>query len=651
MSMTMSDRMFDMSSRPLPRQDVELIMLLASRFERAQSGMSDWAKIATQSVDFYEGRQWTAEDLKKLRDEKRPALTINKIRPLVNLAMGYHLNNQTHDRYLPGHDGTGIAETAAALSAVSQQIDEKNEMQFIDAEVMLDGLLTGRGFYDVRLDFSKNALGDVVARAQDPFSTYLDPDGNQYDVNTGTYAGTSRWVSVEEVRQCYGEEAESYVRPLVGGISANVMPGGIYNDGVEITPWRNFGGDQYERGLWGAFTDQVFSWVDTYRKTVRLLDMQHYQQTYRWFFVDMETGDQKPIPDSWDSRRIERVMMWAQQENVPLVIQRKSVRRLRWTHMVGDIVVFDEWSPYNSMTLIPYFPYFRRGMTQGMVEPLIDSNREINVRRSARQNIVGRSSNSGWKIPEGSLTPEMEENLERNGGRPGFVLKYRTVGPNGTTLAEPTQITPQQTPISIAELEKESASDIQEIAGINKAALGQVEQSNVSGRAIKARQQQTVIGLEGFMANYRRSKRMLGLKKLELVQSFYTEQRVIRVTGKGRSPAQVVINQKTAAGIINDVTLGDYSVKVDETSLSESFLEGQFNELMTMKAAGMPIPDEFLVEASSIGRKEELLAMLQAEREAMAAAGVPAGDAPGAKPTGTGPGGSAVGPDGGSMPG
>jgi hypothetical protein len=65
----------------------------------------------------------------------------------------------------------------------------------------------------------------------------------------------------------------------------------------------------------------------------------------------------------------------------------------------------------------------------------------------------------------------------------------------------------------------------------------------------------------------------------------------------------------------------------------------------------MPMPDEFIVEASSLGRKEELLAMMKAEREAMAAAGIPAGDAPGAKATGGGPGGSAVGADGGSMPG
>lgn len=650
MSMTTTG-IYDLSDRPLPRQDMNLVLLVASRFLRSQSGMSDWAKIATQSVDFYEGRQWTAEDLRKLQDEKRPALTINKIRPLINLAMGYHLNNQTHDRFMPGHDGTGTAEIAAALSAVTQQIDEMNESQFIDAEVFLDGLLTGRGFYDIRLDFSKNALGNVAVTAQDPFATYLDPDGDKYDINSGNYASTSRWVSIDEIYHHYGQMAADWVRPLVGGMSAMAMPGGIYNDGIEITPWRNFGGDQFDRGVWGVFTDQLYDWVDTYRKTVRLIDMQHWQQTNRWFFVDMDTGDQKAIPDSWDSARIERVMMWAQQERMPLVVQRKSVRRLRWTHLIGDIIVFDEWSPYDSMTLVPYFPYFRRGMTQGMVEPLIDSNREINVRRSARQNIVGRSSNSGWMVPEGGLTPEELENLEKNGGRPGFILKYKTLGPNGTTLSEPKQITPQQTPISIAELEKESASDLPEIAGINKASLGQVEQSNISGRAIKARQQQTVIGLEGFMANYRRSKRMMGSKKLELIQGYYTEQRIIRVTGKGRSPAQVVINQKTAAGIVNDVTLGQYSVKVDETSLSESFLEGQFNELMTMKAAGMPIPDEFVVEASSLGRKEELLAMMQAQREAMAAAGIPAGDAPGSKANGTGPGGSAVGPDGGSMPG
>jgi hypothetical protein len=647
---THSSRIYGAQPRRLPEQDHALILRLAHRWQRGVPSMQEWSRIGTQAVDFFEGRQWTQADLEKLKAEGRPSLVINRILPLVNLVLGYHINTRTQDGFLPGHDGSGTAEIAAALTAVSSQVDEMNAVPYVDTEVFLDGLLTGRGYYDSRIDFSRNALGEIKIKAVDPFTVYLDPDASDYDLNTGAGLHVSRWISLDEVGASYGQEAMDWVSPLMGGSARSMLPGGYFLDSQEITPWRNFGGDQYDRGLWGVFTDQMFDWVDQSRKNVRLLDIQHWVATERWFFIDMETGDQKPVPDQWDWQRIERVMIWATENAVPLVLRKKMTRRLRWTHMVADVIVFDEWSPYESVTLTPFFPYFRRGMTKGMVEPLLDPQREVNVRRSARQNIIGRSSNGGWKYAAGSLTPQMKARLEAEGGRPGFNLEYQIEGKNGQTLPEPHQIQPAQSPVSITELEHEARDDLMEIAGINRAALGQVDQSNISGRAILARQQGTVIGLEGFMANYHRSKEMLARRKLELIQNFYTEPRIIRVIGKGTNPVQTAINQRTAAGVVNDVSLGTYAVRIDETSLTQSFLAGQFHELMEMKAAGMPIPDSFIIDASSVARKDELRIEIARAREAMAAAGVPADDAPGQPAKGTGPGGSAVGADGGSMP-
>mgnify|MGYP001446427543 CR=1 FL=1 len=143
---------------------------------------------------------------------------------------------------------------------------------------------------------------------------------------------------------------------------------------------------------------------------------------------------------------------------------------------------------------------------------------------------------------------------------------------------------------------------------------------------------------------------MCGEKELQIIQTFYTERRIVRTIGVGSTPIEVIINEKTASGIVNDVTLGSYAVEVDDQTLSDSFLEGQFNELLELKAQGMPIPDDFLIDASSIGRKEELRMALAAARQAMAAQGVVPPDQGGARPPGPGPGGSQVGRDGGSLP-
>jgi len=119
-----------------------------------------------------------------------------------------------------------------------------------------------------------------------------------------------------------------------------------------------------------------------------------------------------------------------------------------------------------------------------------------------------------------------------------------------------------------------------------------------------------------------------------VVQDFYTQPRLLRILGKNDSnPMEMMINVRAADGVINDVTQGRYSMVVDETSLTDAFLDAQFNELITMMQQGLPIPPEFLIDASSIGRKEELrVALAQA-----AAAGVPPGGAtPGGAPDGKG---------------
>lgn len=631
----------------LPRQDWDWIIKHAERFRRAADAMEPWATRAKECVETFEGKQWREADLKKLEAEGRPALTINKVRPLVNLVLGYHLNNQTDVSYMPGNDGSGTADVARVLTAVSKQISQVNELPFIDAEVFLDGILTGRGYYDCRMDFGANALGNCKWEADDPFTVYPDPDAQTYDLNTGNFVMKSRWISVDEVEYFYGQDAANLVRPLTNGMSFNQFPSTLYEGHDEITPWRRFGGDIDNPNTWRLYTDQFYNWVDTMRKTIRMLDIQHYVRTWQWHFVDLETGDQKPVPDNWSPDKANRVLMWARDNGEPLILQRKRVRRLRWTHMVGDIIVFDRWSDYDTFTLVPFFPYFRRGQTKGMIDDLLDPQREINVRRSARQNIIGRSSNGGWKYAKGSLDAQMKRNLEINGGRPGFQLEYDT---KQGQLPPPEQIGPGQSPVSVEQLEKEAENDLKEIAGINDSALGQVDQATVSGRAIQARQQQTVVGLEGFIANYHRTKHLCGKKQLEVVQNFYTTQRIVRVTSPGTTPMTAIINQKAAQGVINDVTLGTYATVIDETSLSDSFLAGQFNELMTLKQIGIPIPDDFLIDASSIGRKDELRASVLQARQQEAAQAAATGVPPGGPPQGTGPGGSKTGLDGGSIP-
>jgi hypothetical protein len=643
-------------NRPLPAQDADKVLLHAQRWRRAADALQKWSETARKCVDYFEGRQWSDADLRFLAQQKRPALTLNKIRPLVNLVLGYFLNQRTDIKFLPGFDGVGTAELAQVLSHIERQIAEMCQLGFVDAEVYLDGLLTGRGYFDTRLDFQKNDLGDVCSRAADNFAVYIDPDLDDYDLNRGSFIMRSKWVSLDEVEFFYGMGAVERLGPFLqsGGVASG-MPTGIAGYQIENSPPRRFALEE-DAELSSVYSDYFYDFIDTSRRNVRLLDIEHYVRVKRWFFVDLETGSSKPVPDNWDQARVDKALAWAKENGQPVVVQQRFDRRLRCTHMIGDVIVYDRWSKYDSMTLTGFFPYFRRGMTQGMVEHLLDAQDEVNKRRSARLNIVGRSANGGWAYPKGALDAQGKANLERFGSTPGFQLEYDTR--NGT-LPPPQQIQPAVTPVAMSQLEQEAEDDLKKISGINDSALGVIDQAVMSGAAIERRQRQTIVGLEHYVAHFKRTKELLGRKHLELIQNFYTERRVIRATGQGNTQVAMIINERTAAGIINDVTLGSYAVAVDETPMSRSFMEAQFEELLALKQMGMPIPDDFLIDASSMNRKQELKASLAAARAAQAQMGHNGGPPmdgedgePGnpARPQGRGPGGSRVGLDGGSLP-
>lgn len=635
----------------LPRQDWSWITRHAERFQAAADKQAQWAKVAKLCVDALEGRQWSAADLAKLEAEGRPALVINKILPLFRLVVGYFANNRTDIKYLPGNDGSGTADIARVLSHVSKHISERNHLAYSQAEVFIDGTLTGRGYWDMRLDFRSNLLGHAAWKPLDPFSVYPDPEADEYDLNSGNFVVTSRWASVDEIENAYGKAALEAALPVLGGSSPPALPLAPHGVEDEISPRRGFGQEEDSAKGWGYFQNQWNNWFDPYRKSVRMLDIQHYVRTWAWHFVDLKTGDLKRIPDHFGQDKVQKMLASMQAMGQQVTVVNMRVRRLRWTQMVGHVMVADDWSPYDTFTIVPYFPYFRRGTTQGFVEPLLDPQREINVRRSARINIIGRSSNGGWKYAEGSLTPEQEQNLKRNGGKPGFALKYKAFDAKGQPLPHPDQIQPAQAPVSIEQLEKEAEGDIKEIAGINDAALGLMDAGTASGRAIRARQQGAVIGLELSMLNWHRTMELAGKKQLEIIQGHYTEERVLAVMGKDNNPVKMAINQRSAAGIINDVTLGTYSVSIDETTANESFLAAQFAELMELRGMGLPIPDDHLIDASSIPRKEEVKVALAQAREQAALGMQPEGVSAPVAGAGPGPGGSQVDASGGSLPG
>ena len=596
--------------RQLPPQDEARVRLLAERAMRAMTAHEKWATTAKKAVDFVEGRQWTEEQIAKLRKQGRWALTFNKIAPIIRSTLGFFSNNKTEIRALAGHDGTGIEDTAEIITSLFKQAAEANQLEFKDVEVFMDGLVTGRGYYDDRLDFSRNDFGDLKTTARDPFGIKLDPDGHDYDLNEScNYIFEDRWVSVDEIEAIYGPEAAQLVGPMTRG-ETPLTP---------ITSWvANATGDQHPVRAFGGYDDEtpeVFlflqqtlgDFVDTYRKTIRLFDFQYYVRKTTRVFIDLETGQRQPVPDTWDDIQIEKALFHADEVGNPLYLDVRSVPKIRWTTLIGDLMAYDAWSPYETFTITPYFPYFRQGHTRGMVADLIDPQTEINKRRSVAIEIVGRTSHSGWDYHENALDAEQESRLQKFGSTPGYLMKWK-----GTVA--PKKIEPSPFPHGLEKLDERANEEMAEISGLNKSAMGELDKVQ-SGRAIEARQRSAVLSIQPYLDNYSRTKELQGRKELEIFQYHYTEERILRIAGEDGQLVTRIINQSLedpntgALQRLNDIGLGTYSIAIDQTPFAASMMNAQFEELMLMIEKGVvpaQMAADILIDLSTIPRKDEI---------------------------------------------
>jgi hypothetical protein len=132
----------------------------------------------------------------------------------------------------------------------------------------------------------------------------------------------------------------------------------------------------------------------------------------------------------------------------------------------------------------------------------------------------------------------------------------------------------------------------------------------VSGIAIQAKQNRGILMIQVPLDNLAKTRQYLAEKILELVQQYYTEERIVQITDESdpyKPSVPLVVNQMTPEGrIVNDLTLGEYDVVVDTMPARDSFDEVQFAEAIELRRAGVPIPDDLIVEYSHLARKADV---------------------------------------------
>lgn len=578
--------MYEIESAPKNKIDEGVLKAQRnqSRFEEAEraTGHTDYVRNARICSDYYAGEQWDPEVKAELERQKRPALTLNMFLSTINAVIGEQLERKINVTFTASRHGT--KETAFALGAITRAILNDNAFDETEESVFADGVITDRGFYDIRLDFEKNIQGEVKITAEDGVDIVIDPEAKEYDPATWNEVFISRWMTPDEIAVTYGEDKRK-----------EVLARAVYGDAGR----RHF---EYETPTFGG--DHYVSRDDEEEvaklRRIRVIERQYFEYTRVLKYVDLETGDMRQVPYGVSE---EEAKDFADKNGMGIL--NTKGRRVKMMVSAGDVLLYDDWSIYRTFTVIPFFPYFRRGKPHGLGRHILDPQDLLNKTSSQELHIVNTTANSGWIYQENSLVDIEPEDLEERGSQTGLILQYKR------GYDAPMKIQPNQIPTGIERISLKAATTIRDVSAVNASMLG-TARADQSGRAQEASIARGQVQVSVVLASLKRSRRMVARKVLELVQDYYTETRYFKLADDGvvtssQNDSELTINQETDDGnILNDVTVGEYGITVGHAPAGGNAMEVELNEALRMRDMGVQIPDHFIVKYSNLREASEL---------------------------------------------
>lgn len=550
------------------------------------NGHSQFVEKADKCEAFFRGEQWSKADKARLQMARRPALTINKIISTMANVMGEQIYNRSEISFRPRSGAPD--KTAEILTKVFKQISDNNQLDWKRSDMFADGIITSRGFLDVRIAFNDSLQGEVVIDNLNPKNVICDPDGEDYDPDTWKEVFTTKWVTADDIAILYSKEDAELLRNR----EQSFFPYGY--DSIQST--RDRFGDRFNPMYNGTYDES------SVMRNIRLIERQYRTLDNQKHFVERATGDMRPIPADFDRNRIAWFV-----EKFGFGVVKKLVPRIKWTVIADNVRLHDEWSPYKHFTVVPYFPYFRHGTTIGLVENLLGPQELLNKVSSQELHVVNTTANSGWKVRTGALTNMSAEELEMRGAETGLVIET-----NGDPEKDIVKIQPNQVPQGLDRVSYKAEEHIKGISGVSDSMQG-FDREDVAAKAIQAKRQAGSTNLAKPLDGLVRSDYILARNVLDLIQGFYTEERVLTIThdklaGENET---FTVNQVTPEGeVVNDLMIGEYDVVISSVPQRETLEDSQFEQAMAMREQGIQIPDTFIIENSRLIKKSELVKAL-----------------------------------------
>tara|TARA_R110000765_G_scaffold385044_2_gene476790 strand:+ start:2258 stop:4060 length:1803 start_codon:yes stop_codon:yes gene_type:complete len=536
---------------------------LVQWFDDAEEASKAARTASEKARDYYDGKQLTATEIQALEKRGQPVTIYNRIRPKIDFLLGLEKQSRSDPKAFPRNpaDQEGSEAATDALRFVTQNSnwDEVRSLAWENKQI------EGYGGCEVTVSF-KGKEPEIQTKHIPWDRTFYDPHSSKRDFSDARYMGYVIWKDYDEA----------------------------------IDRWKD-GQAAFDANLQSSTTETLddkpntTAWADSTRRRVRVVQM-HYRKKGQWYWCTFTKG----------------------------------------AKLEGGISPFldGDGEPENPMVLDSAY-VDRQNNRSGAVADMIAPQDEINKRRSKALHLISMRQTLA---DEGAVDDVAK--MKRELAKPdGHVIK----NPNTEfQILDSTDMTMAQ-----FNLLQEAKNEIDN-QGPNEALTGQI--GSESGRAIQAKQQGGMIGGNNLADGHRQWSLRVYKQIWNRVRQYWNEEKWVRITdnennvrfvgmntpitagdqyveqlqqqGASEEEVQAIMQQmgddprmQEVVGTKNNTTELEVDLIMEDAPDTITIMQEQFDSLVRLYEAGMPVPPDVLIEASALpsAKKKAILERMQGD--------------------------------------
>ncbi len=475
--------------KPDKAEDEKLLAKGRKRFERALSAESENRKEALDDLKFKAGDQWPSSIQQRRNKQRRPCLTINKMKTFIHQVTNDLRQNRPAINVSPVGDKSD-PKAAKAFRGLIRAI-ERDSTADIAYDTAADLMVScGRGFVEVCTEYeAAETFNQVlrIKRVRNQFTVYLDPDAQEPDFADGNWAFKTEMMPREEFEDQFPH--------------------------ADRMPWNQAGiGDTYKNWVeQDAVRVALYYVVEKKPRTLVCLDNGH-------------TG--------WEDELGDAVKDQIESGAVTVENERWSETRKVMCYKMTAVEVLERYEMV--FTTIPLVPMIGdeidiQGQVKlsGVIRDARDAQRMYNFWRSLETELIALQPKAPWVGAEGFMEghPEWKVAHDEN----VVALEYVPKSLNGQPVPPPQRQPFTGAPTGVEAAIQGAAQDMMATTGIRFDATMNERMTDESGRAIRELRRSGDLTTFHYPDNMGRTLRRVGYLLIEGIPRVYDTRRIVTI--------------------------------------------------------------------------------------------------------------------------